>query len=100
MLSLSMIVEVLYVLVFFAAVFISLKFQWGKEANDERGKFILNSSYAISFPLLLLGWLMIELYHDYLNPLSYEQYRLAIWFLVTGLIILHALSLLILRRRM
>jgi hypothetical protein len=32
------IVRILYVLIFFLAVFISLKFQMGEESQDERGE--------------------------------------------------------------
>ena len=32
------IARVVYVLLFFVALFISLKFEWGEEGKDERGK--------------------------------------------------------------
>ncbi len=42
------VLRLLYVGIFFAAVFISLKFQWGQEAKDERGKQIVNASYGVA----------------------------------------------------
>ncbi|WP_078394196.1 hypothetical protein [Shouchella patagoniensis] len=93
------VLRLLYVVVFFGALFISLKFQWGEEGKDERGKQILNTSYGIAFPLLPLGWLFIELYSDYVSSVSYEQYKMAIWFLLTGMYILHALFILVLRKK-
>lgn len=91
--------RITYVLVFFGAVFIYLRFEWGSEGKDERGKIIANKSYGVVFPLLLIGWLVIELIHDFITPIDYETYKLLIWFLVTGLIILHAINLLVLKRR-
>lgn len=93
------VLRLLYVVVFFGALFISLKFQWGEEGKDERGKQILNTSYGIAFPLLPLSWLFIELYSDYVSFVSYEQYKMAIWYLLTGMYILHALSILVLRKK-
>ncbi|WP_054710967.1 hypothetical protein [Bacillus sp. JCM 19041] len=93
------VLRLLYVLVFFVALFISLKFQWGEEGKDERGKQILNTSYSIAFPFLPLGWLLIELYSDYVSTVSYEQYKMVIWYLLTGMYILQALSILVLRKK-
>lgn len=89
----------IYVLIFFIAVFISLKFQWSEEYKDERGKSISSKSYSIVFPLMPLGWLLIELYDQFIHTLNYETYKLVIWFLLTGLMILQAVSLTILKRR-
>lgn len=94
------IVAGLYVAIFFIALFIALKFEWGKEGKDERGRKILSTSYSIVFPLLPLGWFLIELFHDYVAPISYDAYKMCIWFLVTGLFILHAGNVLYLRRKM
>lgn len=88
-----------YVVVFFASVYIGLKFEWSKEGKDERGRSILNSSYRISLPLLPIGWLALELIDDFIYEFTYDEYRRAIWFLVTGIFILHALCITILRRR-
>ena len=91
--------RVVYVLLFFVALFISLKFEWGEEGKDERGKNIANKSYSIVFPLMPLGWFLIELYDRYISALEYETYKLVIWFLITGLMILHACLLTILKRK-
>ena len=88
-----------YVLIFLTAVFISLKFEWSEENKDERGKSISSKSYGIVFPLMPLGWFLIELYERYIGPLSYDAYKLAIWFLLTGLMILQAIILSVLRRK-
>ena len=89
---------VLYIVVFFASVFYSLKFQFGEESNDERGKKILNASYSIAFPIFIGGWFIIYLIEEYVTPLSFESYKLAIWFLITGAYIVHAVSLFNLKR--
>ena len=93
------VLNLVYVVIFFIAIFISLKFEWGEEYKDERGKSIANKSYSIVFPLLPLGWLFIELYNRFISTLDYEAYKLAIWFLVTGLLILQATILSVLKRK-
>lgn|SRR5690625_4419116 len=91
--------RLIYVIIFFGAIYYSLRFEWGKEGNDERGKTIAGSSYSIVFPLLPLGWLIVELINDYIQPLDYETYKLLIWFLLTGLYIFHAINLMVLKRK-
>ncbi|MEK4405488.1 hypothetical protein MKZ26_13985 [Sporosarcina sp. FSL K6-6792] len=91
--------NLVYVVIFFIAIFISLKFEWGEEYKDERGKSISNKSYSIVFPLLPLGWLFLELYNRFISTLDYDAYKLAIWFLVTGLLILQATILSVLKRK-
>ncbi|EGQ26232.1 YkoY family integral membrane protein [Sporosarcina newyorkensis 2681] len=91
--------RLIYVLIFFIAVFISLKFEWGEESKDERGKSISNKSYGIVFPLMPLGWFLIELYDQFINSLDYDTYKSAIWFLITGLMILHAIIITSLKRK-
>ena len=93
------ILRIIYVLIFFDAIFISLKFEMGVENKDERGKSISNKSYGIVFPLMPLGWLFIELYDQFISHLDYGTYKLVIWFLITGLMILHAIMITILKRR-
>ena len=90
---------VVYVLIFFYAVFVYLKFEWGAEGQDERGGRIAGMSYRIVFPLFPLGWLLLELYNDHVVKMTYEDYKLAIWFLLTGLMILHAIIITILKRK-
>ena len=91
--------NLIYVVIFFIAIFISLKFEWGEEYKDERGKSIANKSYSIVFPLLPLGWLFVELYNRFISTLDYDAYKMAIWFLVTGLLILQATILSVLKRK-
>ena len=93
------IIRLIYVFIFFVALFISLKFEWGEEGKDERGKSIANKSYSIVFPLLPLGWLLLELYDRYISALDYAAYKTAIWFLITGLIIIQAIIITIQKRR-
>ena len=85
--------------IFFIAVFISLKFEMGEENKDERGKSISNKSYGIVFPLIPLGFLVIELYERFINHLNYDTYKLAIWFLISGLMILHGIIITVLKRK-
>lgn len=91
--------RLIYVIVFFIAVFISLKFEWSEENKDERGQSISNKSYRIIFPLLPIGWLLIEIYDGFINPVDYATYKLAIWFLLTGTFIVQAVAVTILRRK-
>ena len=93
------VIRVGYVLLFFYAVFIQFKFEWGEEGKDERGKNIANKSYSIVFPLIPLGWLLIELYDGYISALDYATYKSAIWFLLTGLSILHAINITIFKKK-
>jgi len=97
--NLFAVLNLVYVVIFFIAIFISLKFEWGEEYKDERGKSISNKSYSIVFPLLPLGWLLLELYSRFISALDYDTYKLAIWFLVTGLLILQATILSVLKRK-
>lgn len=90
---------IIYVIIFFISVFIYLRFEWGSEGKDERGRTIANKSYGIVFPLFILGWFVIELIHDYVVPINYETYKLLIWYLVTGLMIIHAINLTVLKRK-
>lgn len=88
-----------YILLFFASVFFGLKFQFGEESKDERGRKILNTSYGFAFPLVILGWFIIYLIDEFLAPFSLESYKMTIWFLVTGTYIVHAVTLFILKRK-
>lgn len=91
--------RITYVIIFFAAVFISLRFEWGKEGKDERGQSIANKSYGIIFPLLPLGWFILEMIDQYFYPFDYATYKLLVWFLLTGLMIIHAFNLMVLKRK-
>ena len=95
----QVVLRIIYVLIFFIAVFISLKFEMGEENKDERGKSISNKSYGIVFPLMPLGWFLIELYDQFIRHLDYETYKLVIWFLISGLMILHGIIISVLKRK-
>lgn len=95
---LSSIGAVVYILIFFVSVIFSLKFQFGAESNDERGKKILNTSYGFAFPLVISGWFIIYLIEKFVAPFSLDSYQTAIWFLVTGTYIVHAVTLFSLRK--
>ncbi len=84
---------VVYYLIFMASVFYSLKFQFGKESKDERGKGILNTSYAFTYPIIIFGWLIITLTDVYINPFSLDGYKIAMLILLTGTNIIHAIIL-------
>lgn len=68
--------HLIYVLIFFIAVFIIMKFEMGEENKDERGKSISNKSYGIVFPLIPF-----------------------VWFLISGLMILHGIIITVLKRK-
>ena len=89
---------ILYILLFFASLFITFKFEWREESKDERGKDISNKSYGIVFPLVPFGWVAIELIDRFVTPLSYDMYKACIWILLTGLTIFHAVNISILKR--
>lgn len=93
------VLRIVYVIIFFVAIFISLKFELGEEHKDERGQSISNKSYGIVFPLMPLGWFLIELYDSFISELDYDTYKTAIWFLITGLLILHGTIISVLKRR-
>ncbi|MFD1032174.1 hypothetical protein [Metaplanococcus flavidus] len=87
-----------YFLIFMASVFYSLKFQFGKESKDERGKGILNTSYAFAYPIIIFGWLFITLTDEYMNPFSLGDYKIAMLFLLSGTNIIHAIILFSLKK--
>lgn len=89
---------VVYFLIFMASVLYSLKFQFGSESKDERGKGILNTSYSFAFPIIIFGWLIITITDQYINPFSLEGYKIAMFILLTGTNIIHALILFSLKK--
>ncbi|WP_406944228.1 hypothetical protein ACJA3J_12735 [Halobacillus sp. SY10] len=76
------IVGIILTPVFLVALVYLLRFSWGKKGKTEVGKAVLNASYAKAAPIFPIGWLVLELYHDWIQPLSYSAYRDAIWILV------------------
>ncbi|MDU1848425.1 MAG: hypothetical protein E6778_23200 [Niallia nealsonii] len=89
---------VVYFLIFLASMFYSLKFQLGKESKDERGKGILNTSYAFAYPIIIFGWLIITLVDKYINSFSLEGYKIAMLILLTGTNIIHGIILFSLKK--
>jgi hypothetical protein len=85
---------------FILSLWISLKFTFGDEGKDERGIQIRNTAYMFSFPIFPIGWLLIDSYHTYLNQISFEAYRNAIWILVLLTFIVQALVIFIHKRKM
>lgn len=92
------VLSIVYVLIFFWALIYGLRFEWSAEGEDERGKAIANQSYSIVFPMLPIGLLAFEIIDEYFYTFTYEEYRLAIWLLLTGLYILHSVIILVSRR--
>lgn len=89
---------VMYFLIFMVSMFYSLNFHFRKESRDERGKGILDTSYAFSYPIIILGWLIITLTDIYVYPFSLEGYKIAMMFLLTGTNIIHSIILFSLRK--
>ncbi|SDO72189.1 hypothetical protein [Halobacillus aidingensis] len=67
---------------FLIALFYLLRFTWSQKGKTEEGKAVLNASYAKVAPNFLIGWFAIELYHDWIQPLSFSAYRDLMWILV------------------
>ncbi|QDP39508.1 hypothetical protein [Radiobacillus deserti] len=61
--------------VYLVCLFISLKFLWGSEGKDERGRQISYMALLYSFPVFPIGYLLTESYHNYIQELSFETYR-------------------------
>src|SRR5699024_4818380 len=91
--------RLVYVIIFFIAVFISLKFEWSTETKDVLGQSTSNASHRLAFPFLPIGWLFITLYDDFISSMDYETYKLAIWYLLTGTFILQASMVTVLRKK-
>lgn len=85
---------------FLVYLFISLKFIWGKEGKDERGQKIINTATLTSSPILPIGWLLLELYMDFIGKVSYQTYRDTIWLLIITTFIVQGLSITINKRKM
>ncbi|WP_186580943.1 hypothetical protein [Aquibacillus kalidii] len=77
-----LVLSVILVPIFLICLFVSLKFIWGEEGKDERGKQIITTSYMMSSPIFPIGWLIVESYHNYVDSLSFSVYRDCIWVLV------------------
>lgn len=88
-----MFVGLLLTPIFLIALVYLLRFTWGKKGKTEEGKAALNASYAKAAPIFPIGWLVIELYHDWIQPLTFSAYRDAMWILVLITFILISASL-------
>ncbi|MBM7570699.1 hypothetical protein [Aquibacillus albus] len=88
-----------YLVVFFISLFIWFKFQFGEEGKDERGRKIINKSYSIIFPMFIIGWVIIRVVEDFVMPLNGDGWRDAMWYLITGIMILHSVLIFIFRQR-
>ncbi|AOM81723.1 hypothetical protein [Salisediminibacterium beveridgei] len=92
-----MLFYVFLVFLVIALVFWS-RFQFGEEGKDERGQKILNRSYTIVFPMFIAGWVLIRLVEDFITPLDGDGWRMAVWYLISGIMILHAILIYYFRR--
>lgn len=90
------ILVILYVIIFFGAVFYSVNFQFRKESKDERGQRILTISQSAVFPLLIPAAMLIQFI---IKPETVKHYADAVWFMVTGIYIMHAVILFVAKRR-
>jgi hypothetical protein len=88
----------IYLGVFIVAIIFWSKFQFGDEGKDERGLMILNKSYKIIFPMFIIGWVIVRLIEDFVMPLDGNDWRMAMWYLITGIMILHSVLIYIFRR--
>ncbi|MYL48237.1 hypothetical protein GLV98_02020 [Halobacillus litoralis] len=77
-----MIIGIILTPIFLAALVYLLRFSWGQKGKTEEGKAVLNASYAKAAPIFPIGWLTIELYHEWIQSLSFSAYRDAMWILV------------------
>lgn len=92
-------IYILFYAVFIVALFISLKFQFGSEGKDERGQQINNYAYMTAFPLFPIGWLLTQLYDDFVQPIEPDVYKGIMAALIAGAYIIHALTITILKRK-
>ena len=87
-----------YVLLVFISVFYNIKFHLGKESRDERGEKITNRSYSFIYLLIIFGWLILSFIDEYIYSFSLENYKIAIFFLLTGTNIIVSIILFNLKR--
>ena len=95
MLFSSLILSLLFVI----ALYIFLKFTWGTESKDERGKEILTKSYQNAIPIFPIGWLMIEIYDRFIHTLSLEIYKDYISMLILLTFIVLGFSIAVFKKR-
>ncbi|AVR00048.1 hypothetical protein OBCHQ24_13850 [Oceanobacillus iheyensis] len=77
---------------FLIALYITLKFTWGKEGKSKQGEEILKKSSHAIVPIFPIGWLLLEIAHSIFD-ISYTLYRdslgllVGIYFIVQGIMI-------------
>ncbi|QKS69912.1 hypothetical protein FLK61_24330 [Paenalkalicoccus suaedae] len=53
-----------------------------KSSDKKESEHALQSTYSFAIPILPIGWLCIELFHRFIQPVSLATYREFIWTLV------------------
>ena len=85
--------------IFLILLITTLRFLFGREGKDERGKEIAISSYMVAAPIFPIGWLLIEWYHRWLHVLSFDVYRDVISLLIGLTFIVQGVTITVLKRR-
>ena len=85
--------------VFLIMLLITLRFLFGNEGKDERGKEIATTSYMMAAPIFPIGWLLIEWYHRWFQVLSFDLYRDVISLLIGVTFIVQGLTITVLKHR-
>ncbi|MGP4060249.1 hypothetical protein [Halobacillus sp. H74] len=88
-----MVLGIVLIPFFLFAVFIFFQFSFGKAGKTKEGKKILNASYGKAAPIYPIGWLLVEMYHRFIDPLSFSVYRDAMWVLILVTFIIIGFSL-------
>jgi hypothetical protein len=88
----------LYLVAFFGSVVYGIMFDFKREGSDERGARINGVAYSLAFHLVILGWFLLWMIDSYIRPFSYEEYKLAIWFVITAPMIIRICAILILKK--
>jgi hypothetical protein len=86
-------------ILFIASAIVSIWFQVHEESKDERGRTILSKSYAVAFPVVLLGFSSLSVYERMVSLLTREQLKMAIWILLALSYTVHATVILVLKRK-
>jgi len=88
----------IFYLLFLISLVLIWKFQFGIEGKDERGLTILNKAGSISFALIPIGALLIEVFDRHIQPLGYGTFKMCIWSLIMGAFIVNASIIQLLKR--
>ncbi|WDH76207.1 hypothetical protein PTI97_01390 [Exiguobacterium marinum] len=92
-------INILVFPIFLIMLIITLRFLFGKEGKDERGKEIATASYMVAAPIFPIGWLLIEWYHRWLHVLSFDVYRDVISLLIGLTFIVQGVTITVLKHR-